>query len=110
MDMQNIIFNQANQKRSQISPSTIFSERIESCRILEVTDDEGELHFLVGIKYTVIVADTVSPILTTPHSTSLVLWETRVPIQDRGVHAPLYLTRQGIFMYLNSFYTAVLVV
>ena len=64
----------------------------------------------MGLKYTVIVADTVSPILTIPHSTSLVLCETKVPIQDRGGHTPLSLTIQVIFMYLNLFYIEVLVV
>ena len=74
---------------------------IETCKILDVTDDEGEIHLLIGIKYTLIVADTVSPIPTTPHSTSLVLCETKVPIQDRGGHTPLSLTGQGRLMYQN---------
>ena len=73
---------------------------------MEVTDDEVGIHLLIGIKYKVIVADTGSPILNIPHSTSLVFCETKVPIQDRGGHTPLYLTRQGIFMYINLFYTA----
>ena len=77
---------------------------------MEVTDDEVGIHLLIGIKYKVIVADTGSPILNIPHSTSLVFCETKVPIQDRGGHTPLYLTRQGIFMYINLFYTAVLTV
>ena len=69
------------------------TERIESCKMLEVNDDEGEIHLLVGIKYTVIVADTTPPIITTPHSTSLVFCETRVPIQERSDHTPLSPTR-----------------
>ena len=76
--------------------------RIYSYTILEFTDDEGEVHSLIGIKYTVIVADTGSPIITTPHSTSLVLCETKVPIQDRGGHTLLSLTISGILMYHNS--------
>ena len=52
--------------------------RIESYEILEVTEYEGEIHLLTGIKYTVTVKDTGSPILTTPHSTSLVFCETNV--------------------------------
>ena len=40
------------------------------------------------------------------------LWNQcqRFPIQYRGGHKPLSLTIQGIFMYLNLFHTAVLVV
>ena len=45
---------------------------------MEITDDEGEIHSLIGLKYAVIVEDTSSPNLTTPHSTSLVLYETNV--------------------------------
>ena len=59
---------------------------IESYTILEVTDDEGEIHLLINIKYTLIVADTRSPILTTPHSTSIVLYENKVPIKYKGDH------------------------
>ena len=83
---------------------------IKYCKILEVTDDEGAINFLIRLKYIAIVADTGSPILTTPHSTSLVFCETKVPIQDRGEHTPLSITRKGIFMYPNLFYTAILVV
>ena len=86
------------------------TESIESCKILEVTDYEGAIHFVIGLKYIVIVADTGSPIITTPHSTIIFLSETNDPIQYRGVHTPLYLTRQGILMYLNLFYTELLVV
>ena len=77
---------------------------------LEFTDDEGAIHSLIGLKYAVIVEDTGSPILTMPHSTRLVFCETIIPIQDRGSHTQIYLTRQGILMYLNLFYTAFLVV
>ena len=44
--------------------------------MLEVTDDEEESHLLINLKYTMTVADTSSPILTTPHCTSLVLCQT----------------------------------
>ena len=77
---------------------------------MKVTDYEGENQLLIGLKYTVIVENTGSPILTTPRSMSLFLCGTRVPIQYRGVHTPLYITRQGIFIYLNLFYTEILVV
>ena len=86
------------------------TERVESYKIMEVTDYEGEIHLIIGIKYKVIVADTGIPILTTPHSTSFVLCETRVPIQYRGVHTPQSLTRQGILRYLNLSRTEILVV
>ena len=74
---------------------------IDSYKILEVTDDEGEVHLLVGIKYIVIVTEPRSSIRNMTHSTSLVLCETKVPKQDRSFHTPMYLTREGIFMYLN---------
>ena len=77
--MQNIGFNQAKQKRSKISPSKKFSERIEYWKFLEVTDDEGAIQSLMGIKYTVLLANTGSPILNTPHSTSIVFCETKLP-------------------------------
>ena len=35
---------------------------------MEVTDYEGEINLIIGIKYKLIVADTGIPILTTPHS------------------------------------------
>ena len=54
---------------------------MEYCKMLEVTDDEGEIHLLKGLKYTVIVTDTGSPILTTPHSTILVFCETNTPVK-----------------------------
>ena len=80
------------------------NERIEYFEMLEVTDDEGEMHLLIGLKYTVIVSDTVPPILTMPHSTSFFFCNNNVPIQYIGNHTPLYILRQGIFMYLNLFY------
>ena len=76
---------------------------------LEVTDDEEEIHLLIGIKYTVIVADTASPIITTPYSTIIVFCEPNIPIQDIGGHTPLSLTRQGILMHLKLFYMVILV-
>ena len=48
------------------------TERIESCKNLDITDDEVAIHLLVGLKYTVIVTYIGSPIITMPHSTSLV--------------------------------------
>ena len=74
---------------------------IESYKSLEVTDDEGAIHLLIGIKYIVVVVDTGNPVLTTPHATSLVSYETKVTIEDRGGHTLLSLTRQGIFLYIN---------
>ena len=68
---------------------------------MEVTDDEGAIHLLIGIKYIVVVVDTGNPVLTTPHATSLVSYETKVTIEDRGGHTLLSLTRQGIFLYIN---------
>ena len=44
--------------------------------MLEVTDDEGEIHLLINRKHTVIVEDTGSPIITTPYYTILVLYKT----------------------------------
>ena len=54
------------------------TKRIESYKVLDVTDNELAIHLLLNIKYTVIVADTGSPILTNPDSTSLVFCETNV--------------------------------
>ena len=51
---------------------------MEYCKMLEVTDDEGEINLLKGLKYTVIVTDTGSPILTTPHYMRLLFWESNV--------------------------------
>ena len=51
---------------------------IDYYTVLQVTDDEGEIQLLINIRYTVIVSDTDSPILTMPHSTILVLCETNV--------------------------------
>ena len=107
--MQNTGFNQEKHKRSLIWPWKI-TERIESCKILEVTDDEGAINWLIGIKYTVIVADNGSPILTMPQSTSHILCETRVLIQDRGGHTPWSITRQDRLRYINLLYTSILVV
>ena len=77
---------------------------------MKVTDDDGGIYLLIGLKYTVLVVDTAPPIITTPHSTNLVFCETKAPTQDRGGHKPLSWTRQCILMYLNLFYTAVWVV
>ena len=77
-----------------------------------VTDDEGAIHLLINLKYTVIVADTGSLILTTPHSTSLVFCEN-------NVRDTQYKTEAATYHYLQQdsaascisiyFYTAVLV-
>ena len=77
----------------------------KSCKMLEVTDDEGAIHLLIGLKYTMIVADTGSPILNMPHFTRPVFCETKDPIKYRCGHTPVSRTRQGIFMYMNLFYT-----
>ena len=44
------------------------TERIESYKILEVTDEEGETHLLINIKCTGIVTDPRPPIRNTAHS------------------------------------------
>ena len=75
--VQNIGYTQAKKTVSNITSHKL-TEIISSCTVLEVTDDEGEIHLLINIKYTVIVAGTVTPILTMPHFTSLVLCETNV--------------------------------
>ena len=54
------------------------TERIESYKVVEVTDDEGAIHLLINIKYTLIVAGTVPPILTMPYSMRLVFCETNI--------------------------------
>ena len=64
----------------------------------------------MGLKYTVIVTDNGSPILTTPHSKSLVFYETKDEIQGRGKHTLISLTIEGRIMYINLFYTSILVV
>ena len=64
------------------------TERIEPCKILEVTNDEGEIHLLIGLKYTLIVSDTVSPILTASHSNILVFYETNVRDSQYKIEAP----------------------
>ena len=47
------------------------TEKIESCKVLEVTDDEGVIQLLTGLKHTVVVAHTGFPIRTTPISTRI---------------------------------------
>ena len=51
------------------------TERIEAYTILEVTDFELAAHLLINTKYTVVVADPVSPIRDTPHSAILIFCE-----------------------------------
>ena len=53
------------------------TERIESYTVLEATNDEGAIHLLINLKYTVMVEDTGSPIITAPHSKNCVLCETK---------------------------------
>ena len=74
---------------------------------MEVTDDKGSIQLLIGLKYTVTVADDGSPIQNTPHYTILVLCETRVPIQDRVSHIPLSLKKRQIHVYQFIFYSNV---
>ena len=76
--MQNIGFDQAKQKRSQISHFIKITERIEYCKMLEVNDDEEAIHLLINLIYTVIVSDNGSPILASTYSTILVFYETNV--------------------------------
>ena len=52
--MQNIGYNQAKKTVSNITSHKL-TEIISSYTVLEVTDDEGEIHLLINIKYTVIV-------------------------------------------------------
>ena len=58
--------------------------------MLEVTDEEGAIHLLINRKYTVIVADTGSPILNTQHSTILVFCETNVIYYQYKTEADTY--------------------
>ena len=66
------------------------TESIESNKILEGTDYEGEIHLLINIKYTVIVVDTVSPIINNPHYMILVLGETNVRYCQQNIEATKY--------------------
>ena len=87
-------------------------KRIEYNAMFEGADDEGEIHLLINLKCTVIVVETVPSIINTTHSMSRVLCKIQfqiLPIEDRSGHIPLYLTIQYNFMYLNLFYTSVLV-
>ena len=45
----------------------------ESNTILEVTYDEGAVHLITNLKYTLILAEPLSPTQNTPHSTILIL-------------------------------------
>ena len=80
---------------------------------MEVTDDEGAIHLLIGIKCTQIVVDTNSPIQNTQHSPIRVFYETighKSPTQVHGRHKQFSLTRKCSFMYLSLFYTSIMVV
>ena len=110
--MQNTEYNQEKQKLSQISPFTKLLKWFSLIQFLgywlwsinslthkyQIYSDGGRYRFLHS-NY----ATLQEPCL---------VWNQcqRLPIQYRGVHRPLSLTRQGSFMYLNLFYTAVLVV
>ena len=76
--IQNTEYNQ--EKKEAVTNITIHKiiEIIESHTVLEVTNDRGEIHLLINLKYTVMVADDGSPILTTPYSTRLVFCETNI--------------------------------
>ena len=63
------------------------TESIDYNTILEVTDNEGEIHLLISLKCTVIVEDPSSPILNTPHSTSHVFCDTRVRNYQQNIEA-----------------------
>ena len=72
------------------------TERIESNTSLDVADDEGSIHLLINLKYTVIVTDPRSPIKNTPHYMILVFCETIVRDYQYKIEAitdPIYLTR-----------------
>ena len=84
--------------------------RIESYKILELTDYEVEVHLLIGFKCIMIVTETISYIRNMTHSMSLVFCETKVRIQDRGGYIPWSLTRQDRFRYINLLYIEILVV
>ena len=58
--------------------------------MLEVTDDEGSTHLLIGIKYTGIVIDPNSPIRNTPHSTIRVFYETKVGNYQQKTEAAIH--------------------
>ena len=45
--------------------------------MLEVTDDEGSIHLLMGIKCIGIVKESILPIQNTPHSMIHVFYETK---------------------------------
>ena len=79
-------------KRETITKSTIhkITWNIESYTILEVTNDEGAINLLINIKYTVISAETCSPIRNTPHSMSLVFYETIVRDLQYNAEAATY--------------------
>ena len=59
--IQNKVSNQAKRKLSQIPTAKKITERIYSYTLLEVTDYEVEIHLLINLKHTVIVADTALP-------------------------------------------------
>ena len=68
---------QSKQKLPQILPLKT-NKRISFNTNLEVTDDEGLIHLLINLEYTVIVAESDLTIRNTPHPTNLLLCETNV--------------------------------
>ena len=64
--------------------------RIESNKILEDTEDSGEIHLLINLNCTVIVADHGYPLRNTPHSTSRAFCETKVNNSQHNTEAITY--------------------
>ena len=56
------------------------TERLDSNKILEGNDYEGEIQLLLSIKYIVILVDPTPPppILNMPHYMSFVFYKTKV--------------------------------
>ena len=69
------IYSRKTENSTNITIHNI-TERIESHKILEVTDDEGEIHLLINIKYKLIVVEPGFPFKNTSHSTGLVFYKT----------------------------------
>ena len=63
------------------------TERIESNKMSGSTDDEGEIHLLISLKCTVIVAEPNSSIQNTPYYRSCVICETKVGNYQHNIEA-----------------------
>ena len=63
---------------------------IGSNKMSEVTNDEGAIHLLLNLKYTMIVADPGPPFRNTTHYTSLVFCETNVRDSQYKTEAVIY--------------------